>query len=111
MVLLTDKALTIFDSDLRFKVGFNGRFCGLAESSEGHIFTIEETLSGPFIKRISRRRGREKNFYSYDNVRIRLTILQEFKHWEQQAKPNFLLFRDNALFVADPGLHKIYKER
>ena len=83
----------------------------MAESSEGHIFTIEETLSGPFIKIISRRRGREKNFYSYDNVRIRLTILREFKHWEQQAKPNFLLFRDNALFVADPGLHKIYKER
>jgi len=109
LVLLTDKALTIFDSDFRFKVAFYGRFRGLAESGEGHIFTIEETLSGPFIKRISCGKKRARTFYSYDDVRIRLTILQEFQHWEQQAKPNFLLFRDNALFVADPGLHKIYK--
>jgi hypothetical protein len=108
LAIVTQEVLMIFAADLgHLKVTFRGSFRGLAESRGGDIFTIADTPSGPIIKKIA---CKGKNFYSLqDGGHIRLEVVREFKHWERQARPSFLLWRDQTLVIADPGLHKIYQ--
>ena len=110
LAIVTREVLMIFAADLsHLKVTFRGSFRGLAESREGDIFTIADTPSGPIIKKIACK-GKNSDYYSLqDGGHIRLEVVREFKHWERQARPSFLLWRDQTLVIADPGLHKIYQ--
>merc|ERR1719427_2176455 len=110
LAIVTREVLMIFAADLsHLKVTFRGSFRGLAESREGDIFTIADTPSGPIIKKIACK-GKNSDFYSLqDGGHIRLEVVREFKHWERQARPSFLLWWDQTLVITDPGLHKIYQ--
>merc|ERR1719481_522379 len=98
--------MILMDSEAkRFQI-LRGTYHGLAEGSNGELFTLIEDKSNEIVLRtllLNESTGRLE--ISKD---VMLSVMKTFDNWSTISKCRFLAMSYNKVFVSDLGLHKVY---
>jgi len=103
LVLLEKDHLHIFDASGIWIQRIAGEYNGLAEGSNGEIFTLGKNSSGqPVIVKCEKQGSLYKN-----SGQMVITALQEFDNWEMISQARCLMFSKGKIYITDEGLHKL----
>ena len=99
-MLLEEHKLNIFDQHCKPLQELSGRYHGLAEGTDGDIFTLRGLEVLRFIKLEGMYVLKEK---------IKLEVIEAFEKWHVLSRPKNLLYcmHTSSLHITDHGLHKL----
>jgi len=108
VALIEKDRLHIFDGEVRHLQSIRGVFHGLAEGSDGEIFTLSKNRNGEMcLKKLSKEKSDSKAKFKICG-QIKLRVVQTFEDWQLLSKTRFLTYNDGKVIITDLGLHKLY---
>jgi len=108
VALIEKDRLHIFDGEVRHLQSIRGVFHGLAEGSDGEIFTLSKNRNGEMcLKKLSKEKSDSKAKFKICG-QIKLRVIQTFEDWQLLSKTRFLAYNDGKVIITDLGLHKLY---